>query len=576
MTRSPRFSGAGALAFVSSLVLLFVLALGLASPSLAQYSNDPAANLAVADAAGDQVQPKVAPTSDGGAWISWFDSIGNGYDVRVQRLDAIGNETLPHAGVLVADRGFSSTQDYGLDVDASDRALLVFRDDRGSGVQITAARVSAAGSLDWGAGITLTATSDFVAAPKIAGTSDGGAFVAWTQNADVHVRKLDTLGAPQWGSDVVLTPLAGSYSVSDMHDAGTDAVLAFVHQTGSFGSPRHLLAQKFDSAGALLWGAAHVAVFDGGSLQFGNFPEFVPDGSGGGVFSWYDTAGAQLQSYAQRILANGTEAFAHNGVAVSTDATRIRVSPWATFDAATSETFVFFKEQSSTQSMAGVYGQKLSAAGVRQWGSTGKVVVPLGSSDITLVRDLPSGGGAFVYWSAAPSFGQDRLYGAHLDTNGTIDITTFDVASTPSVKSRLDVEASSTGVSILAWSDQRSDGGDIYAQNVNADGSLGPVFVDDAPLVAGAGAAPTLGRPWPNPTRGATRVWYASSVGARLDVLDVRGRVVRTLASELSASPGAARWDGLDAHGQPAAAGVYLIRMTTPASTASRKVTLIR
>ena len=50
-------------------------------------------------------------------------------------------------------------------------------------------------------------------------------------------------------------------------------------------SGREDLAQKLDATGALLWGAGHVAVFDGGSLQFGNFPDFVTDGAGFGIWN---------------------------------------------------------------------------------------------------------------------------------------------------------------------------------------------------------------------------------------------------------------------------------------------------
>ena len=99
-------------------------------------------------------------------------------------------------------------------------------------------------------------------------------------------------------------------------------MLAFVHQTGGFGSPRHLYAQKISSAGALLWDATHVAVFDGGSLQFGNFPTFVADGSGGAVFAWYSSSPA-LEVFAQRVLANGAKAFGASGVAASTNAAQL-------------------------------------------------------------------------------------------------------------------------------------------------------------------------------------------------------------------------------------------------------------
>src|SRR5690606_10433434 len=403
-------------------VLLLGL-LALSPAALAQWSSDPAANLAVADAAGGQDQPKVAPAPDGGTWISWFDG-ASGYDVRVQKLDAGGNEVFPHGGLLVADRGFSSTQDYGLSVDAAGNALLTFRDDRAGGTQITAALVTAAGDQPWGpTGVQLTNTSAFVAAPKIAGTSDGGAVVAWTQDESTRLQKLDADGVPQWASDVVLTPATGSYSASDLHAHGADVVLAFVHQTGPFGSPRHLLAQKFDAEGDPLWGAGHVAVFDGGSLQFGNFPTFVPDGAGGGVFSWYNTPGAGLQSYVQHVLPDGSEAFAHNGLAVPTNATRERVSPDVAYDAGTGAIYAFWTELANFQSLRGVYGQKFDAAGDRLWTDEGLAVVPVGSDDITGVRTVVNGPGAFVFWDQVPSFGQDRLYGAAAsgDDGGTVD-----------------------------------------------------------------------------------------------------------------------------------------------------------
>jgi hypothetical protein len=256
----------------------------LATP---QWSTDPAANLAVADPSGDQVQPKIAPTSDNGCYISWFDSIANGFDLRLQKLDADGNEQWAHNGILVLDRGFSSTQDYGLDVDAAGNALLTCRDDSGTGVQISAAKVSPTGALLWGAGgVSLTNTSNFVAAPKIAGTSDGSAVIAWTENSLVRLQKLDGAGAPQWGTGLSQSPSAGGYSVADLHDHGTTVILSMVHQTGSqFWSPKHLVAMKFDGSGSSLWGANPLSIFDSGSLQIGNFPSFIPDGSGGAVFA---------------------------------------------------------------------------------------------------------------------------------------------------------------------------------------------------------------------------------------------------------------------------------------------------
>lgn len=453
--------------------------IGAAIPSLlcapvasAQWSCDPAINLPIANAAGDQVQPKIAPTSDGGCYVSWFDSIANGFDVRLQKLDEQGNELWSHNGVLVLDRGFSSTQDYGFDVDSGDNALLVARDDSGTGVQITASKVSPSGVLLWGpTGVQLTNTSSFVAAPKIAGTADGGVVVAWLQNSSVLLQKLDGNGATLWGAGINLTPSSGSYSVGDLHDSGTDVILSMVHQTGSFTSPKHIVAQKFDAAGNPLWGSTVLSIFDSGSLQFGNYPPFTPDGSGGALFAWYGVS--PLQVYAQHVLADGTEAFPHNGVAGSTNTSRVRVSPSVSYDGASGSTYLFWTEQNSGQSQSGLWGQKFDAAGIRQWTNQGATLVPIGSPGIQQVKAEVSGAGAFVFWTHIPSFGTDTLEGAHVDTAGAIDIGIFSVASTPSGKSRLDTAMGATGQALLAWSDKRNDSGDIQGQNVNADGTLG-------------------------------------------------------------------------------------------------------
>ena len=44
------------------------------SVTLAQWSSDASTNLSIGDGNGEQVQPKVAPSPDGGSYISWFDA----------------------------------------------------------------------------------------------------------------------------------------------------------------------------------------------------------------------------------------------------------------------------------------------------------------------------------------------------------------------------------------------------------------------------------------------------------------------------------------------------------------------
>lgn len=479
----------------------------LSAPLSAQWSDDPAANLVVSDAPSDQAQAKLEPTADGGCWISWFDGIASGWDVRLQRLDVGGVPQLVDDGVLVADRGFSSTQDYGLDQTADGDALLAYRTDAFGGTQIAASRVAPDGTDVWGGPVQLTSTGSFVAAPKIAGTDDGRALVAWTQDASVVLRRLDASGSPV-GSALAFTPASGTYSVADLHAVGDDVIVSFVHQTGGFGSPRRLLTQKIDAAGALAWGPAHVPVFTTGSLQFGNFPAFVTDDAGGAVFSWYDAGSLQLQCYVQRILSDGSPGFAAGGVAVSTDATRVRVSPSAAHDPASDEVTVFWVEQSSNQAQDGIWGQRFDAAGNRLWGSSGATLVPLGGDDLGAPLHTVNGDGSLVVWDRAPSFGTDVILGALVDDSGAITTGPFDVASTPSSKARPTLGSSASGSALLAWQDDRADAGDILATAIHGDGSLGqrwsdlgggtvgvagqPLLVGSGPLTAGSPLGATL------------------------------------------------------------------------------------
>ena len=64
---------------------------------------------------------------------------------------------------------------------------------------------------------------------------------------------------------------------------------------------------------------------------------------------------------------------------------------------------------------------------------------------------------------------------------------------------------------------------------------------------------------------------------ARLDVVDVSGRHLRTLlAGELPAGEHVARWDGRDDAGRALGAGVYLVRLDAGGTREARSLVLLR
>ena len=489
--------------------LLPILVLAAAPLASAQYSENPALNLAVADLANEEAQPLIVANLDGGAYVSWFssDPAGTpafGYDVRLQRLSAAGEELWGHGGVLIADRGFSSTQDYSLDVDSAGNALLAFRDDRSGSTQITATKVDAAGVQVWGSnGVQVTSTSAFLAAPVIAGTGDGAVMVAWTQNSNIGMQRLSKSGLPTWGAGLTLAPGSGSYSVADMHayDAGS-SILSFVFSSGGFGSPRHLYAQKIDRTGSLLWGASPVQVFDGGSLQFGAFPNFVTDGAGGAVFSWYSSS-PSLEVFAQRVLSNGTEAFPHNGVSASTNSSQIRVAPAVAFDAAEQETFVLYEELNAGQSMSGLSAQKFDATGTRAWGSTGLNLRPLGGTTKGGAAAVATASGVQFFWTESSGFAQSILNGQNMDDAGSVLNGPTELSTVPANKFRVSAVQSISGVGLVTWQDDSSGSDDIMVQNYLPNGGLGGAASSSSrngsginPVVYTAISEPAIGALW--------------------------------------------------------------------------------
>lgn len=462
------------------------LALCLSANAWSQWSADPQLNNPVANVTGAaQVQPQIASRADGHWWISWLalhpqGTPPLGYDVYLQRLAPDGKEQFTHQGIQVANLGVGWTEDYGLDTDAQGNAVLTFQDDRYNPPQraITATKVDNTGKLLWN---TLTAHSGH--APHVSILPDGQSFIGWSADPEntVRLRKLDALGQPVWRDpsgaplDFVLTEPNFTYALADLQAAADGSVIVSFVRSRGFSGAKHLYANKISPTGQLLWGAAHVRVFDGGSLQQGNFPRFVPDGNGGAVFAWY-SVDPQLQVSAQHVLANGQLAFPPNGVPVSTDLQQARVSPAVSYQPATGEITLLWTELDNAvaQHRRGLYAQKLDARGARQWGETGRIIQPLGYHSITSLQGVPAADGTLAFWVESVPGQSDKIQGIKLDAAGAPRCPQFAVSTRNAAKSRLTSASAPSGQVLLAWEEQgQNQGSDIYTQSVRADCQLG-------------------------------------------------------------------------------------------------------
>jgi hypothetical protein len=576
-------------AFGATVLAAIVIAVTLLpSPAAAIWSEDPAANLAVADGAGEDVVPKIAGLPNGGCYVGWFDNSAGSYDLRLQRLAPDGTEQWAHNGILVSSHAQETwLTDWDLICDAAGNCVLTFADIRTGNLDVQAYKIDPAGLFAWGPdGINISQNAAWEPTPAVCQVSDGDYVFAWarypdTGEAAMMMQRVAPDGALRYqvGGKSVVSVVNEDPAFPDLVPSlNGDVLLMWVRDISSYMSPRHIRLQRFTSAGFPVW-LNFTAIYDGAAVPLGYAPEIQTDGAGGAVCGWHSAPLDLFSSYVQRVGANGVEMFPHNGVLVSTDATRHHIDPATAVNPATGEIFVFWNERNSFQTQWGIYGQRISAAGARLWGNSGVVLQPVNTTYKSYPRAASLGGGAVCIFTDTPAgFVGDRMVAYRLDASGANvwSTTPVLVATSQSGKSRLPFFQDESGEIRIIWEDTRNGNPDVYAQNLNPDGTLGvdPASVSDSDLPLAASHV------FPNPFRGSTEIAFvsATSSAGAIIIAAPDGRVVREVEIELQPAQRMVwRWDGRDAEGRGAPAGVYLYRLVSGGRvTSSGKLVLIR
>lgn len=459
----------------------------VASTVYAQWSSDPSVNLSLSAGTNGNFGPiKNLPLPNNGWYVSWFyqnlnDPPPQTFAIYYQLLDPAGNEKFSHNGILVANIALGQLYDNGFAVDAAGNALFSFIDGRTdpSHPQVTVMKMSNLGQPLWGrSGVTLTASAGSYVGTRIAATTDGNYAVAWTVDDHIVVQKIDANGHAMWPSSnsraggIVVGEPGFFYALTDLQAADNGSfILSWTRRGKTMEIPIWLYANKISAGGRRLWGAQALKVYDGDSLQFGASPQFIPDGRGGAVFAWYTND--PLESYVQHILADGTEAFGHNGKVVST-LDYVHLDPAVAFNPATQETFAVWTDATGDQREWGLSAQKFDAAGNRKWTDEGQVIVPLGDELQLMPTTVQSGGGILAFWIAKPDTNPSgTLQAVKLDASGNTACAQFSVAATPASELNPSSGIVPSGLSALTWQDNRGGHWSVYIQNVNPDCTLG-------------------------------------------------------------------------------------------------------
>ena len=470
---------------LTGLSLILCLALLVApwiAPGAMAWSNDPTQNTAVSTAASHQWDPKIVSDGSGGSIIAWYDyrNGSSNLDVYAQRVDSSGTPLWTPDGVAISTA--SGNQRWPtIASDGSGGAIITWTDARSGDNDIYAQWVDSSGSPQWTAnGVPVCTASGGQQYSKVAIDGLGGAIVAWRDlrssiDWDVYAQRLDPSGSPIWTANGIPLGIASGvqYDPEILGDGSGGAIFAWADaRNGRY----DVYAQRVNSSGSPLWTANGVPISTAPEHQ--NEVEMVGDGTGGAIITWSDMRSVYNDIYAQRVNSSGLPLWTANGVPLST-APGYQAWPAIVSDGSGGAIVTWHDRRSGID--YDIYAQRVDSSGSPLWTADG-VSVCTASGGQTEPRIVSDGSaGAIITWQGLRSNRFD-VYAQRMDSSGsplwTADGVAIGTASSDQMHPQL--IAVGLGGAIITWHDYRSGSAyDVYAQNVNADGSLGA-----PPLVA--------------------------------------------------------------------------------------------
>jgi hypothetical protein len=439
-----------------SLIITFLLVGFL---SHAQWNSDTAINTLVASSnSGDM---KSISTSSGQTYVVFWKVVDapTNYQLRVQLLDAQGNQQFGEDGSLISDALPMSTFTYQwtINIDAND-ALYVGVTGTGNDTGF-AYKVGIDGLVDW------SVSNPNALAVKVLPLASGNTVVAWlnTSNSVVSMQKYDTDGAAIWSS---VTSLSVASSPADLYEISSENIVLVYHLLGS-GISSTLYAQRFDSDGNSLWSSA--TQLSNKTTAFIRKYDGVNDGDVV-YYGYYGSSSSRFDSYLQRINPDGTLPWGINGADFDTSQTRNEMETAISFNAGSNFIWSVCTYRDSSQGNSGEYIQKFDTqTGERQFTDSGKQVFDVGSDNIhagglQLFEDQP----LFLIKSGVDNGASPTTLNAcFLDTNGDFvwPEETKPVATFSANKADVHFNKPVNGKAVTVFVENKGAGQKMYAQN---------------------------------------------------------------------------------------------------------------
>jgi hypothetical protein len=447
----------------------------------------------------------VCPDGVGGAFVVWGLLVGFDTEVRVQRVNSSGAPMWGATGVNVGVT-YTITAWCGVVSDGASGVIVVWGSREGIGTYaVRGQHLDASGAITWAAGGIVVGSG---VPHQLVADGEGGALVAWYKSSSAssswtirfqHVLSTGSIASDPEGRVVQSGSLAPPI-LRATSDGAHGAFLAW-WEKDSAGTQR-VIAQRVGPSGDLLWPSPGIELATSTLETFLDKIQVCPSGVGDVIVGWVQPE-YPLETWlrAQRLNPTGSLAWPAGGVAVRRGGMRdLAMSA----DGADGALFAFTDVRGTAQDVIySIAASRVTGGGAAPWGPTGVVVSTAYGYSPSISPD--GAGGGFIAW--------------------------------------------------LDWRAGPQEGGDVYAQNVQADGTLGGAVTAVEPSLA-----TTWARVWPRPARDHVQLAFTSPGGpATVTIFDPMGRRVRDLhRGPVSAGVTQLRWDCLDASGAPVRSGLYL------------------
>jgi hypothetical protein len=234
------------------------------------------------------------------------------------------------------------------------------------------------------------------------------------------------------------------------------------------GSSIDIYAQRLNAVGYSQWLADGITVCGASGQQ--QYPRVIPDGSGGSVITWSDSRSGSYIIYAQRIDGSGSNLWTLDGVPLSTG------DGWQRYPVIVSDGAegAIIAWQTGIGASADIYAQRVNGNGEVQWSSAGDSVCTASGQQTAIFAAADGTGGAIVTWTDRRS-GGDNIFAQRMDASGSMRWTADGAPICDVVNDQAGggIAPDGSGGAIIAWTDYRNGASwELYAQRVDSIGTV--------------------------------------------------------------------------------------------------------